>query len=181
MQSKVFISAPISVDWSTVQRFEKEITKRNLKVSYWERWSKYSNSDLDSSDAVVFILPRNKFKATHNELPIGLKAELSRAYAASKKIYIGYETSTGSCNIYDTITDGKYIEGLTGTANDIYEDLDLLRSAKKIATNSLYGVHIHSSNPCAEIELPKGPTGFSGRPGIAGVDGIEFDERLLLM
>jgi hypothetical protein len=34
---------------------------------------------------------------------------------------------------------------------------------------------------CNEIELPKGPTGFSGRPGIAGVQGFDFDERLLLM
>jgi len=186
--SKIFISAPISIDWSTVQCFESEIKKRGFGVSYWERWSKYSNTDLDSSAAVVFILPKNQFECGHSELPIGLKTELSRAYAQGKKIYLGYVTSTGSYNIYDVNTNGKYIKGISGTANDIYGDLKSQdnasqfledRMAKKIAQNSQYGAWV--GNPCGEIELPKGPTGSVGSPGVAGVAGIEYDERLLLM
>jgi hypothetical protein len=62
--------------------------------------------------------------------------------------------------------------------NNLLELKKQYRSAEKIMINSRYGL---SGNPCAEIELPKGPTGSVGRPGIAGVAGIEYDERLLLM
>jgi hypothetical protein len=176
MQNNVFISAPISVDWSTVQRFESELKQRGkIKVRYWERWSQYNQNDLDSSDAVVFILPNNKFKATYNELPIGLKSEVARAYALNKRIYIGYETSTGSFNIYNANTDGKYIDGISGTANDIYGELQALRSANKIAVNSRYG-SMHY-NPCSEIELPKAQRVYATT--IPNPDYV--DQRILLM
>ena len=189
MQSKVFISAPISIDWSTVQCFEKVIKRKNLKVAYWERWSTYSNSDLDSSDAVVFLLPKNKFEATNQELPIGLKAELSRAYAQSKKIYVGYETSSGCYNIYNANTDGKWIKAQSGTANDMYGELEKLRSAKKVVQNSRYGAleYPDYSDHHLDIHIHRGSTsrigcvGPIGHQGTQGVAGIEFDERLLLM
>lgn len=182
MQSKVFISAPISIDWSTVQCFEKEIRRKDLKVAYWERNTQYVDSDLDSSDAVVFLLPKNRFEASYQELPIGLKSELSRAYALGKKIYVGYTTSGGNYNIYNASTDGKWIKAQIGSANDIYGELQALRSAKKVVQNSQYGVLEHPDYSDHHLHhIYRRHVGTIGHRGTPGVAGIEFDERLLLM
>ena len=178
MLSKVYISVPISVDWNTVTSFKRKLVNGGFEVSVWDRKSKYDQREFDNSEAVVFLLPNNKFKAMSRELPIGLVNELSRAYAQNKKIYVGYETSAGEFNIYNSDTDGRYIHALSGSANNLLDLKKQSISAEKIMINSRYGV---AGNPCSEIELPKGPTGFSGRPGIAGVQGFDYDERLLLM
>jgi hypothetical protein len=189
MLSKIFISAPISLDWGTVTRFRDLLrSEGNFKVTYWERGTRYSSHDLDHSDAVVFVLPKLKFNSSHSELPIGLKTELASAYAGGKEIFIGYQTSDGSYNIYKADTDGKWIKGIAGTANSIFKkskieyvvkeffglDYEDLRPtpAKKIATNSVYG-----SNPCGEITLPKAKKVVATT--IANPDFV--DERLLLM
>lgn len=180
MRSKVFISAPITVDWSIVQRFDLELTKKKLKVTYWERSSKYNHKLLDDADAVIFILPGIQFKATCDTLPIGLKTELSRAYALNKKIYVGYVTSTGSYNIYNADTDGKSIEGVGRTSNTIYGELEHDKAARKIAANSFYGSsYIKSNNPCCEIELPKMQRVYA-KP-IPSYELDSYDVRLLLI
>ena len=181
MLSKVYISVPISVDWNTVTSFYRKLVNGGFEVSVWDRKSKYDQREFDNSEAVVFLLPNNKFKAMVGELPIGVMSELSRAYAQCKKIYIGYETPAGEFNIYDSDTDGRSIRALKGTANNLLELKKQYRSAEKLFWHGRDGVADWLHEACAEIELPKGPTGFSGRPGIAGVQGFDFDERLLLM
>jgi hypothetical protein len=52
------------------------------------------------------------------------------------------------------------------------------RYAERVMVNSTYGANIYSE---IELPLPKGPTGVSGRPGISGERGFDYDERLLLM
>lgn len=187
MLNNIYISAPITVDWSTVVRYQQELisgSNRKFKVSVWDRKSKYDQREFDSSDAVVFILPNNNFNASQDDLPIGLKNELSRAYAQDKEIFVAYRTNGGSYNIYDAETNGKWIKGVSGTASDIFGSTKVLQNSLdifvgKVMNNS--SCRPWSTNPCAEIELPKGPTGSNGRKGVSGVEGIEFDERLLLI
>jgi hypothetical protein len=178
MLSKIYISVPITNDWDTVTSFKRRLVDEGFEVSVWDRKSRYDQREFDKAEAVLFLLPNNKFKATQRELPSGLINELSRAYASNKKIYVGYVTSSGEYNIYNSETDGRYIHALSGSANNLFDLNRQYRAAEKIFINSRYGI---AGNPCAEIELPKGPTGYSGRPGVQGVNGIEFDERLLLM
>jgi hypothetical protein len=188
MWNKIYISVPISTDWDIVRSYSRKLESQGYNVKVWNRSERYNQNEFDESDSVLFILPKNKFKADSNYLPIGLRSELARAYAQNKKIYVGYKTSNDEFNIYNTETNGMYINAISGTANKIFEcntnevsQKTLDRLTDKIMVNSRYGIAGNVGNPCLEIELPKGPTGFSGRPGIAGVDGIEFDERLLLM
>jgi hypothetical protein len=178
MLSKVYISVPITNDWDTVTSFKRRLKDEGFEVSVWDRKSRYDQREFDNSEAVVFLLPNNKFKALGRELPNGLISELSRAYAQNKMIYVGYVTSAGEYNIYNSDTDGRYIHAISGSANNLFALKKQFRSAEKIMINSRYGV---AGNPCSEIELPKGPTGFSGRPGISGERGFDYDERLLLM
>jgi hypothetical protein len=173
MRSKVFISAPISVDWSTVACFESEIRKNSIdtRVSYWDRNSRYDQNDLDSADAVVFILPKNQFAVISNQLPVGLKSELSRAYALGKSIYVGYTTGGGKHNIYNAATDGWNIQGIAGTVNNIYTILNQEFPPSK-TTASIQGL-----NPCEEIELPKAQRVYATT--IPNPDYV--DQRILLM
>lgn len=182
--NKIFISAPISVDWSTVLGFISSVNKEGFTPRYWDRNTKYDQSEFDDCRSVVFILPKNKFDAYSEELPVGIKSELSRAYAQSKKIYVGYQTSTGSYNIYDADTNGKWIRATSGTANDIFGELksEILKSeiknakmAERVMKNSTYGTMVH--NPCAEVKLPKAQKVYATT--IPNPDWI--DERLLLM
>lgn len=183
-KNKVFISAPNSLNWSTIMNFAQTVINKGADVYFWDRESKYGQKEFDSCDTVVFLLPNNKFEAGHKELPIGLRNELQRAYAQSKQILLGYKTSNGSYNFYDTNTNGQYIQGISGTAcalDRIVERTkkEIAKSAMNIAQNSTYGIFV--PNPCDEVKLPKGIIGSVGHKGTPGVAGIEFDERLLLM
>lgn len=175
MRNKVFISAPIAVGWSTVDEFRCVLENGGLvDVRVWDRGTRYDQSDFDSSDAVVFILPKNKFSATQDELPIGLKSELSRAFAMGKEVFIGYVTSEGRHKIYSADTNGKWIKGNTGSAGSIFNALSAKKAWDKIATNSAYGA---MSNPCGEIKLPKAQKVVAKT--IPNPDYI--DERLILL
>jgi hypothetical protein len=70
------------------------------------------------------------------------------------------------------------IKGIQGTSSAFEEQMAANRYAERVMVNSTYGANIYSE---IELPLPKGPTGVSGRPGIAGVQGFDYDERLLLM
>ncbi len=180
-KKQVFISAPMSLDWDTVMKFKLKLLDSGAVVKHWDRHSKYSQCDLDESDAVLFLLPRNQFRCDVHDMPTGLKVEFANAYAQGKSLFIGYITATGSYNIYDTkFYDGKF-EGISGTANDIYETL---REHTSIASDdtafliedwpgSIYDV----KNPCAEIELPKAQRVYATT--IPNLDYV--DECLILM
>ena len=191
--NKVFISAPISTDWSTVTKFFQSVQNAGGEPVYWDRNTRYVQKDFDSCGSVVFILPNNKFARSQYGLPIGLKNELSRAFEMNKDIYVGYITSQGLHCIYRASTDGKDITGVSGTTYSLKRALEPIKAAEKIATNSRYGLKDvdidnylagkwgeleHPGNPCAEIKLP------TARRVYATAISLEtnwVDERLLLM
>ena len=121
----IYISCPIAVSQSTFDKYIDLIYDHNgFMARYWERGGEYSQTYFDQSDAFVFILPDNKFKAANHELPIGLKRELARAYVLGKKIFVGYQTKSGDYAFYSAITNGRYIEGVPGTTHEIYNLVD---------------------------------------------------------
>lgn len=209
MQNKIFISAPLSVEWSTVANLATMIKNKGYKVFYWDRYAKYNPMELDTSDAVVFILPNNQMSCSYNELPIGLKTELARAFSLDKKIYVARASrfptdSDPGFSIYNAQTNGKWIQGIDGTSNYMFAHFSALRAAHKIEVNSSYGfgttngattgatynasatTYNPNANPCAEIVLPKvygaEPVLKSEADHAGAIQGIlRLDERLLLM
>ena len=91
---KIWISCPISVPGRKLAAFEKYLECHFPQVDCWDRESEYSGRGLDSSDAVVFMLPNNEFRYDVEHLPVGLKSELKRARDGGKKILIGYYRQT---------------------------------------------------------------------------------------
>jgi hypothetical protein len=121
----IYISCPIAVSQSTFDEYIDLINDHNgFMARYWKRGGEYSQTYFDQSDAFVFILPDNKFKAANYELPIGLKRELARAYELGKKIFIGYQIKSGDYAFYSARTNGHYIEGVPGTTHEIYNLVD---------------------------------------------------------
>lgn len=191
MLNSIFISVPLNAEWNTVVVFSKKLESKGFKVNVWDRKSKYAQDSFDKSDAVLFILPSNKFSASGSDLPVGLKRELSAAYNQRKKIFVGYKNSVGEFSIYNGETNGISIVGIQGTRNNILgcntykvSRRALARFPEKaaynIALNSFYG----TLDPCATIPLNSevpGLRGPIGNPGIPGLYGIDYDERLLLM
>jgi hypothetical protein len=167
MLNSIYISVPITTDWDTVLEYSRKLKIAGYQVNVWYRNERYCQSVFDKSDAVLFILPSNKFSASGSDLPTGLKKELSIAYNQHKKMFVGYKTSAGEFNIYDAETNGIFINAISGTANNIF----------KRDLNSFYGSF---GNPCAEIG-PIGLQGPIGDPGTPGFNEIDYDERLLLM
>lgn len=111
---KVFISAPISLDWSTVWSFGATAHK-TCDVFHWDRTSEYDQNLFDSCDTVIFLLPNNRFESRHIDLPTGLKSELRRAYEQSKNILLGYKNLFGEHQFFETETNGQYIKAIPGT------------------------------------------------------------------
>jgi hypothetical protein len=91
---KIWISCPISVAQGKLDAFKKYLECHFPQVDTWDRESEYSGRGLDSSDAVVFMLPNNEFRYGVEHLPVGLKSELKRARDGGKKILIGYYRQT---------------------------------------------------------------------------------------
>jgi len=91
---KIWISCPISVPQVKLAAFKAYLERHFPQVDTWDRESKYSDRGLDSSDAVVFMLPNNEFRYGIENLPVGLKSELKRARDGKKKILIGYYRAT---------------------------------------------------------------------------------------
>jgi hypothetical protein len=190
----IFISAPISLKWDTVCDFDEAISEESIvpvEIKAWDRHTKYDQKDLDESDAVVFLLPKNDFRCAYGDMPIGLRTELARAYAMSKPIFVGYLTRSGEYNIYDAETNGKSIEGVAGTAGSIYQRL-LAPEPKKKTLESIEDPEpkkkiletlddisgsLWTRNPCAEIELPKAKRVYAST--VQNPDYL--DERLILL
>jgi hypothetical protein len=160
----VYISCPISVSESILDRFAKTVeTTPKVSARYWTRGTRYDQKFFDTSNAYLFILPHNKFECENGELPIGLKRELVEAYESGKKIYVGYIAKDGGYNIYSAHTNGRSIRGIAGTTHDLY---DWATSNEKFDPVSfepiIMGEKTFDSNK-------KGNTDYS------------FDERALLM
>jgi len=161
-KKQVFISVPMSMDWGTVMKFKQKLLNVGIRVKHWDRIpGSYNQFDLNNSDAVLFLLPKNEFRYAMNELPIGLQTELERVYALSKPLFIGYKTAAGSYSIYNARFNGSKIEGVTGTANDIF---------KNFCQPDL-------ENPSTEINLPKSTKVYA-----TTIPNPDYtDERLILM
>lgn len=156
---RIYISCPISVDEDVLDRFAEVVEDIDgLSEYHWERGMRYDQRMFDTSDAYLFILPYNKFKATNDELPIGLKRELQSAHQTGKKIFVGYITKSADFAIYSARTNGRDIEGIPGTTHEI----------------SSLGLDVE--------ELPKyNPETFEEIKSIKGNTNYSFDERALLM
>jgi hypothetical protein len=188
---RVFISAPISLKWETVKDFITVAEKAGADVRYWERGTPYQNGDLDNSDDVVFLLPKNLFKCSQEELPLGLKNELARAYAMGKTLYVGYVPSGRPATIYAADTNGKWIKGIAGTSDVFLENVKASNSKKdKKTRNELEAVadSIWTRNPCAEITLseeecilPRAKKVYASTVPNPDYVNIYVDERLILM
>jgi len=101
--NKIWISCPISVRQHDLDKFKAYLEEHFPQVDTWDRNQNYNGRGLHLSDAVVFMLPDNKFEYNIESLPIGIKQELKRARDLKKKILIGYhKATTGKWAVYDS-------------------------------------------------------------------------------
>jgi hypothetical protein len=167
---KIWISCPISVSMGKLAAFKKYLECHFPQVDTWD----YNDRGLDSSDAVVFMLPNNEFRYDVESLPVGLKSELKRAQDGGKKILIGYYRATSKeWAVYDAkftrkpsyngawgrTTMTNYIEGIE------YSTKQVLMAAGRKGCDS--GGSFTVNNP----EMVSIKTTFKA---------VSFDRRLLL-
>ena len=177
MVSKIYISAPMSVDWSTVHSVIKQIkSDTGITPKFWDRINSYNDNDLNDADHVVFILPNNKWKAERGKLSKGIARELELAVIQNKKIYIVYKPASGiSHKIYEAESDGYYIKGIASTVGKLVD-----RVAQENQRPVIYDPHTFepiNTNPCREIMLPK-----TKQVHITTILNPDYqDPRLLLM
>jgi len=160
---RIYISCPIAVDEEVLDEFADLVDSIDGLTSYhWERGTRYDQKMFDTSDAYLFILPYNKFKAGNSELPIGLKRELDAAHKTGKKIFVGYITKSGEFAIYLASSNGYYIEGIPGTTHEISSMVDNVVTTKYDPTTFEETTYLNG-------EKVKTDTNYT------------FDERALLM
>jgi len=176
-KAKVYIAAPVALSWGTVSKFRNKLSSAHIDVKLWERDGRYEDSWLNNADAVIFLLPDLSWGTKYNDLPIGLKRELSRAYAMNKKIFIGYETQMKDLNFYETDvilgfnpgTSNDRISGIAGTTDSLKKYLkSVVEFTRSDSMNWAYG------NPCNEIKLPDPDLDIK-------LPDPDLDNRLLLM
>jgi len=176
MENKVYISAPISLSWSTVSRTKEILESHFGNVSVWDRdFNNYRPGDFGNANIVVFCLPGLKFSYEVSGLPVGVRKEVKEAISYGKQMYIAYVTSDGFQRIYKARLNGSKIEGIAGTSDDIFTTYlnsnlvnKIQRAAEKIAISSR-GVAM----------LDKTWTTDQGVTSIPNPDYV--DQRILLM
>jgi len=97
-------------------------------VDYWTRGTVYHDVLLRNADAVVVILPENKWTKDLPSLPNGTRSEIELAMSLKKGIYLAYRsTYGGGHNFYETAVSKAGIGGMSGSSDTL---------AKKIANHN---------------------------------------------
>lgn len=87
-------------------------------VEYWERGTNYSDEALRKADAVVVILPDNKWESGIEALPRGTCSEIRLAMSLNRRIWLGYTLShSKKPYIYQTVSSNNAILGKGGTTD----------------------------------------------------------------
>lgn len=152
-------------------------SRRKLKSSsdFWDRGTFY-NKKMADYDAIVVALPGNKFKASHHDIPNGVRLEILSAIKSRKKIFLAYRSFRGMA-IYETDTanlETDYdLSGLGGTSHVIHQFIAEKNEEMKQKTSSVI-----VRNLCSGIELETVQDIHSEESYL--VTEVEQDERLLL-
>jgi len=108
----------MSVPISTLNSYVKKLVDMGAAVDYWRRGSTYNDQPLRDADAVVVILPDNKWEHHIESLPRGTCSEIRLAMCLSKKIWLGYTPShSKKPYMYQTVISGDRLSGMGGTTD----------------------------------------------------------------
>jgi len=113
---KVYISCPVSVSAQKFGEYLKHVATFPVEASFWQRNTKYDPNNLKNADAVLFILPENKFKMPFMTLPSGCFKELNTAVELKKPIFLLYKSSFG-IYVYSTAIDTMF-SGIPGSSSE---------------------------------------------------------------
>jgi hypothetical protein len=164
MANKIYISAPLSTEWSDVAQLAGRLQYNFTDVRYWDR-RQYKPEDFDKADDVVFMLPHNSVSWYIKDLPAGVKKEVREAVGAGKRIHIAYRNPlSGNYEITEAKIDGGFDKGFISiipgfSSETIYDysdkNIDAVAEMEKLLrgeSKTVDGI-LHYSNPCAEIPL----------------------------
>jgi hypothetical protein len=158
----VYISAPTDTavyDIAAVKKhIENVISSTSTKIKYWRDGSRYDDDFIDAADVLVIMGSRKTFHHAINDLPVGVKREFYKHYAAGKKVLTTYYNNAGWC-VYDCIYhelpntlmgqagSSNRLDGIFKTINTIKKDASLANTFDNLS---------EIKKPCLEIALPKG-------------------------
>lgn len=93
-------------------------------VSYWDRVSPYTDTKLTQANAVVVILPNNKWSMDIDDIPRGTQGEILKADNLHIPIYLAYMNAEGIKGIYVASLDDTDIIGVKGSSQDLKSRID---------------------------------------------------------
>jgi hypothetical protein len=197
MANKIYISAPLTREWSDVFQLRERLQINFKDVRTWNR-NVYKPEDFDKADDVVFMLPHNSVSWYIKDLPAGVKKEVREAVSAGKRIHIAYKSPlSGNYEITEAKIDGGFDKGFISiipgfSSETIYDysdkSIDAVAEIEKLLrgeSKTVDGI-LHYSNPCAEIPLSGSYTDcLLPTAKIAYVTTVAnpdyIDERLLML
>jgi hypothetical protein len=178
MKRKVYLSVPMTLNWSSVQLFKKRFPEREFQVTLWDR-NQFFPEYFKEAKEVVFFLPDWEFSSHIEDLPVGVKRELKEAVREGKKIYLGYITKSGDYNIYEAeIISGTIISGKKGTANMIFDSTEA-DSSNFIPKSVIYETDGYKASHRDTFSYAKKVSLVDCSGSL--FEDVDQDERLLLM
>lgn len=170
MPPKIYVSIPVVLNWGTsvlpvLQSLVGYLSNAglNIEVDWWIRNSTY-NKKMKDYRAIILMTPHNSFKMSWEELPSGTQNEVKTALANSTPVYLCYTPNSinpGKPQFYSVETTSKGLEGLKGTAGEIFYYL------KSFEENFLNNV----------VDIPAG----FGKTVVVETKSSTYDRRLLLL
>ena len=116
---KAYIACPMSIPMSRVMTCKELLFSLGVdEVAYWPRGYHYTTEPLRTSNALVVLLPDNKFELEVEKIPQGTKSEINLALNLDIPIYLGYIAKmTGELTIYNAVVHWGRIKGVAGQTN----------------------------------------------------------------
>lgn len=121
--SSVYVSCPMSVEASKLNKVIETTKSLGVSTSYWQRGTTYNELGyadiIKKSDAFILIMPDNRWNMTIEKLSAGSQKELRLALRAGKPVFIVYQASSGF-NIYNAVINdhNDFISGISGTSHN---------------------------------------------------------------
>ena len=149
MTPTIYISAPVTVDWTEVLRVSNRlrVAGYTLDVTAWDRNTPYNKNSVSKCDIFVFMTPNNDWKFSINTLPSGVRREYDKAVSLGKHIFMAYKVAEGNYNLYLTTRDGNIIQGIAGSSAIIWQVIKHQLTETKTVTSS------HVSNTASNRDV----------------------------
>lgn len=137
-RAKIYISCPINTAESLRVKAKEIIDLLSGISDIWKVGHNYTNKALLESEGLLIILPKEAYRnssatlwgSSYNQITLGTRTEIKLAIERQIPVFLLYESLEGF-RVYNTVSDGKGIQGVAGTSSSFKHFIAAINKKKE--------------------------------------------------